>query len=60
MNDKQKEIDAEIALHLATVDRLVMVARDMPKNDLRCEIIRELLDLARRVLESWQLDRENR
>ena len=60
MNDKQKEIDTEIALYLATVDRLVMVARDTPKDDPRCEIIRELLDLARRVLESWQLDRENR
>jgi hypothetical protein len=62
-----REIDAEIARHVAVLDLVRMLARDMDPDDsrpgvsaLRLAIVRELIELADRVLGAWRLDREGR
>ncbi len=56
----EREIDTEIAVHLSIVDGIAATVRDMPQDEVRTQILAELIDLARRILEAWQWDRENR
>ncbi len=53
-----EEIDAEIAMHAATIDQIKANVRDhMNGPDAKSVIIRELVELAERLLNAWQQER---